>query len=424
MHDGLYSNRNSRGDFIINSFEHFASRDSECFFAVPFFTNTEQILLLTEKGCQIRLVVRLGYPTNPVALEKILTNKSVQVRYFTDHSFHSKLYIFGSEVALVGSANLTKSAFKTNQEILVSIPLDDPRFQDLVLLFSEYWTDSKVLTSDVIRRYSSLCSKHDEASTKMFNFDQDIIGEFGKIVSKNIRRGEKGENQESIFLETYRKLYQETVSAFNEVRKIYESINKRKVEEKVIPLRLEIDSFISWVREIHASGEKWAVIDLLNPTDRSKKIEPLILEWLQAKWPWFDENIVHDRYPVILSVFGNAGSINIASDDELFEALCVVHSFHDRRRFYSGGLLGIKSEFFALNERSHINRSLSYLIHGQEETVRRMCNLIYNPSFKLNSFGQSNVQELVGWINHEELPVVNGRTTKVLHFFGFNVNQV
>jgi hypothetical protein len=50
--------------------------------------------------------------------------------------------------------------------------------------------------------------------------------------------------------------------------------------------------------------------------------------------------------------------------------------------------------------------------------------LIFNPAYKLNEFGRPNVQELIGWINREELPVVNGRTTKVLRYFGFDVQQL
>ncbi len=39
-------------------------------------------------------------------------------------------------------------------------------------------------------------------------------------------------------------------------------------------------------------------------------------------------------------------------------------------------------------------------------------------------FGQSNVQELIGWRNKEGLPVINGRTTKLLRFFGSKVRQI
>lgn len=53
-----------------------------------------------------------------------------------------------------------------------------------------------------------------------------------------------------------------------------------------------------------------------------------------------------------------------------------------------------------------------------------MCNLIYDSDYELAEFGSANVQEMVGWVNREELPVVNGRTTKVLRFYGFDVRQV
>lgn len=53
-----------------------------------------------------------------------------------------------------------------------------------------------------------------------------------------------------------------------------------------------------------------------------------------------------------------------------------------------------------------------------------MANTIYSDDYKLAEFGQSNVQELIGWRNKEDLPVVNGRTTEILRFFGSKVRQL
>jgi HKD family nuclease len=47
---------------------------------------------LLEKGCHIRIIVRLGFPTSPFALEKLLSHKNVEARFFTNNSFHPKLY--------------------------------------------------------------------------------------------------------------------------------------------------------------------------------------------------------------------------------------------------------------------------------------------------------------------------------------------
>jgi hypothetical protein len=93
-------------------------------------------------------------------------------------------------------------------------------------------------------------------------------------------------------------------------------------------------------------------------------------------------------------------------------------------RFYSGGLNTLKEEFLGKNDIEHVKDSLTYLVHGTTEIVERMANLIFNKQYKLNVFRQSNVQEHIGWKNNEELPVINGRTTKVLRYFGFDVRQL
>jgi hypothetical protein len=113
-----------------------------------------------------------------------------------------------------------------------------------------------------------------------------------------------------------------------------------------------------------------------------------------------------------------------ASDDDLFDALCTLHSFHDRLRFFDGGIPTWKKAFLAANPPKRVRASLSYLVFGEGDVIERMANMIYGEDYKLNEFGQSNVQELTGWRNKEELPVINGRTTKVLRFFGSKVRQI
>jgi hypothetical protein len=53
-----------------------------------------------------------------------------------------------------------------------------------------------------------------------------------------------------------------------------------------------------------------------------------------------------------------------------------------------------------------------------------MADLIYDPHYKLEVFGESAVQELVGWIGPNELPILNARTTKVLRYYGFDIRQI
>ncbi len=64
------------------------------------------------------------------------------------------------------------------------------------------------------------------------------------------------------------------------------------------------------------------------------------------------------------------------------------------------------------------------MIFNKTDIIQRMADLIFNEEYKLNVFGQSNVQELIGWQNKEKFPVINGRTTKILRYFGFNIRQL
>ena len=77
-----------------------------------------------------------------------------------------------------------------------------------------------------------------------------------------------------------------------------------------------------------------------------------------------------------------------------------------------------------INDGKQIRESLSYLVFGEGDVIERMANLIFQPKYKLNEFGQANVQELLGWCNKEEIPVINGRTTKILRYFGFDIRQL
>jgi hypothetical protein len=204
----------------------------------------------------------------------------------------------------------------------------------------------------------------------------------------------------------------------------YEEVGKRKIIESEIPLRLEIDSFISFVRDKHAKKESWKNTSITSGEPQNNKIKELVEEWHQTPWPYFEETIVNETYTRLKTIFASEKTISEANADEIFQALCTLHSFKDRLRFYPGGLDTLKQEFLGKNDIDKIKESLAYLVFGNTEIVERMANLIFNHKYKLNVFGQSNVQELIGWQNKEELPIINGRTTKILRYFGFDVRQL
>jgi HKD family nuclease len=422
MKEGLFTNRNSRRDFIRDAIIHHAVGVDSVFAAVAFFTESDLVKELL-KGKHIRLVVRLGFPTSPRALAELMA-LNVEIRYFTDRSFHAKLYIFGNDVAMVGSANLTRAAVWTNQEVIVTVPSNDKRFSELAGLFYEYWYDAKVLNETVLAEYAKYYQNLMKLGKDVEDFDNKVIEKIGHVVAKNVNRGKTKESAENIFLDSYQKTYQEAISAFNVIRGVYESVGKRKVHADKIPLRLEIDSFVSFVREEHGRGDVWKDAPLMSGKAQQDRIRDLVNEWLVTPWPYFEEDIVNEKYPRIKAAFASEASILALNDDDLFDALSVAHSFGDRFRFYAGSTPTQKLEFFKNNDGKHIRETLAYLLFGKEDTIKRLANVIFNPKYKLNEFGQANAQEILGWAGDKDLPVINGRTTKVLKFLGFDVRPL
>ncbi len=420
--DGLWTNRRELSDFVQNGIIQYGYQSElEVYIAVAFFTDAQLVKDMLSHARHIRMVVRLGFPTKPDALRALISNPSVELRYYSDSSFHPKLYIFGDKAALVGSANLTEKAFLSNQEIVVLVDSKDPRFNELASLFSNYWGQAQVLTSESLDAYDEVYKNHGEAINDILSIDEKIQSKIGKHAFDNILRGKKRRSKENIFLDTYRRTYQESVSAFLKIREVYETEGKRKNDFDKIPLRLEIDSFISWVRDNYATGEAWREQPRWND-DRKKELQRHIGEWLKADYPHY-ETICKKNYPLIERTFKSAESIGNSEDEQIVDALVVLHSFHDRLRFYPGGLNTLKDRFKQINGPEKIKSSLIHLLFGEGDIVRRMADLIYE-TYKLHAFGGANVQELVGWVNKEELPVINGRTTKVLRYYGFDVKQL
>lgn len=421
--EGLYTNQTNLKDYVINAI-YSNLEVPNIYIAVAFFTEADVIEEILKRGCHLRLIVRLGFPTSPYALKKLINNKQVQVRFFTSSSFHPKLYIFGDKSALIGSANLTRSAINSNQEVVVSLNSDDERFTELEALFSSYWSEAKVLQEIDIAEYEKIYSKSLKASNEIEAGYNEVINKFGDIEFSNIERGKPGKPKEAIFLESYQQTYQEAVNAFAHLEELYKSVNKRKVSEETIPLRLEVDSFFSYVRDHHAIGEMWREANSGWTDDQKNKMLQLLEQWFATSWPHLEETIAYRNYPAIKRAFSSPESISALSIEDIVETLTILHSFYDRLRFYGGGLEALKKAFVKENDIVKVKASLTHLIFGNGDIVKRMSDLIFDQSFKLNEFGKANVQELVGWVSRENLPVVNGRTTKVMRYFGFEVQQL
>jgi HKD family nuclease len=391
--------------------------------AVAFFTQVDVVKSLVEHGIKVDLIVRLGYPTSPDALAKLLDHRDVKIRYLTDPSFHPKLYIFGYSNALVGSANLTTRAMTSNQEIVVCIGSDDPRFDELQHTFEFYWEEAEVLNSTTLKIYKRF---HDEYQRKMPNFDdlsREIEAKIGKVVIGNITREKKKQTKSEAFRSEFSRVYQDFVQAFQTVKDVYVADGRRRVPESECPVRIEIDNFLSFLRDAYAGGDRWNSTQFRSGDDLKQQIQGYLTAWHDRSPGFFEERIVPVSYPAVKKAFHSQSSIQNADDETLVAGLRAIHSFNDRRRFFESADVMVQN-FLSKNGAHKIRNSFSHLLYGEGSIVDRMVDLLYEPDYRLIQFGRSNVQELVGWYNKEDLPIVNARTTKVMRFLGFNVQQL
>ena len=395
----LYTNTSGK-DSVRNAFYNHSQGVPEILIASPFFSYDEIFndIFKLNNECLIRMIVRLGPATSPESLQKIIDNEQIQIRYFTSPQFHSKLYIFGDKIILVGSANLTSAGFQSNREICVEISHDDERFDNLLRLYNSYWIQADVLTKERLKEYSQLYKSPNNKFGE-YKFETEIKNKFGDISPKEgVQVDKKKISKEKIFLESYLRTYQEFHTAYKIVENIYKKDKRRQQPEEVVPLRIEIDQFLSFIREKYAKGDTWKTAPILGGAEQEKIIKEKLDNWFSQRWSYLD-NTIPEHTKRINQTLSSKDQIRNSTMEQIFHALDVCHSIHDRLRFFPGGHETLKKVFTSENDLKQIQKVISYLLYGQDDFITRMGTCIFDDSYSINQIGRSAVQELLGWKN-------------------------
>jgi hypothetical protein len=181
---------------------------------------------------------------------------------------------------------------------------------------------------------------------------------------------------------------------------------------------MEIDRFLSWVKDSQYIGEEYKDRSILNDNEIIAEIIPLKDEFINFTGNKYYDNT--EEYFLKLNV--NLGSEEIIRNqtmDNLVEALLLINAFHDQLRFYEGGLDLMINEFITKNNHDKIKKTLSYILFGKGDYIKRIFNSIYNPEYKLQVFGENSIKELFGNINNENIPTCNGRMQRSMQWLGF-----
>jgi hypothetical protein len=100
-----------------------------------------------------------------------------------------------------------------------------------------------------------------------------------------------------------------------------------------------------------------------------------------------------------------------------------VHAFHSQIHFVKGGAANLVNFFWAENKEdvAKVKRTLSHLVFGSGDFVKRLYEVLNFAEWKLAYFGESCALELAGTARPEMCPPINGRSAKALRFLGFDV---
>lgn len=415
---------NGPRNFVITPVEKLMAGASQVCIAAPYYTMAEPLLEAVKKGKTIQLLVGLNAATSPDALRQVHNVSGIAVRYLTSR-FHAKIFVFG-ETALLGSSNFTDGGLKSNREAVICLdrPEDADAIEEIRALFAELWEAGQVVTKD---KLDAFALAHAAARKRAGDQDKDIEKAVGKAEPPNISVKSREESAERVFLEQLRQLvYEQYRPAFNEVTNILDENGHRRSELSSVGIANETNRFLNYVRLAHASGdEAWQTAPLRSPADRRSLISVMGEEWATV-----DDSKVPKDYATWLDTvrqtFGTKNAIKSATKEQITGGLMSLHAFLEQLRFVKGGEKNLPVEFWKRNDEDldHVKSELANFIHGSGDFIKRLHDILYDPSRKIALFGRFCAIELFGTVFPDICPPVNGRMAKALRFLGFDVKGV
>ncbi|PVM85754.1 phospholipase D-like domain-containing protein [Caulobacter radicis] len=271
----IYSNTRET-DYTLSFFMKAALGAETAALACPFFTNYDVVKLLTERGCSVKLLVRLCQATSPEALRLALADPLVSIKYFTGRRFHAKFYIV-DDLALVGSANLTGAGMRDNRELSVLLTRqDDEAFAQLPGLFDDLYDNADQLDDVALAGFEQALRRRPPTFE-----DQDFETELTSIIPAADPRstivGSGRKSKVRAFLQRFKTRYDRLGRALSEVEGLFAADHRRRPEFDGGELDIEISRFLGWVRVALAPGETWASQPPLAVAGRAARISALMV---------------------------------------------------------------------------------------------------------------------------------------------------
>lgn len=313
---------------------------------------------------------------------------------------HAKIYIIDDQV-LITSANLTETAFSKRYEI--GYFLNPPVSREAISIFETWWESySKEIPIDWVDKIKQ--KAHYPNAEDQDGKGMQKLWVLPKLPSISIKKNSKD------FLD-----YEYFCDCYDALAKIYRSTQGRLTN---MPLYLEVDGFLDYLfhhdskpsspyRKIKGKVKPYRQVSDAKRISEVKKYTPNYREWVtnghNIKWRL-------KASKEIQKVLDSNQIQTITFDD----IKIVVSHFNCMNSYAINKAKFLNPEN---NDLQTIRDSWEDLLYGKEDLQRRMKRCKDN----INYFGDSAVQELLGFFDPEKYPIRNGNSNSGLRFFGYDV---
>ncbi|MCB0574561.1 MAG: NgoFVII family restriction endonuclease [Saprospiraceae bacterium] len=370
--------------------------------AVAFFSDVKLIKSWFDSKIKVELIISLRPPTNYYSLKDINSMLGIDIQ-FLGKEFHSKFWIFYENekpfAAIIGSSNFTSGGLKNNIETN-AILYDRNYLNEIESYFNELWSQSFLLQPSDLEKYKKVYDDFKERDTKTEN---------EQLSFENSILNSRSKTREKMKINENAQLYNEFWRIVDEVRDYVIDISEK--EYPGIPAYLTVDHFWHWIkkewdRESHKT---------MAHKDRKLFIRALFSDY--CNWDKSTGNYTMRMFEISNSIFSNflaPNKINSLSIEQAKEIYSNLHSGSMRTRRFSSD-----ETFVDENSIEKIRASLNYLLHSNDDIEVRISNLHDNEKYKLNEFGFSAIQEVIGWAKPREFPLRNDKADEALNLIGY-----
>ncbi|MEE7626630.1 phospholipase D family protein [Methylobacter sp. Wu8] len=330
-------------------------------------------------------------------LEAFYKSGSIQ----TLRGLHAKIYII-DDSAIITSANLTEAAFSRRYEM--GVLLQGQEAKEAIAQFDLWWKKKSTSVSlKMIKKIESKCAP--ESTEPRDGSGLDTLWDLPPQKKDKLTSSGQGKLQDFDYF----------VACYKDLSDIYSSYQRILPS---IPIFLEIDGLLDYLfHEDSQPSNKYARTEgnTILPPRTIKNIEAEIFrcakkykKWVDAgkdiSWRW-------DRSQIIQNSLSPKAVLQIDWNGLRKIADCL--NCMNSRPGNKEGFLNPEN-----NNLDNIRRNLYMLLHGEDDIKIRMVKC----KKALKYFGDSSVQELVGFYSPEKYPLRNGNSNAGLRYFGYDVS--